>query len=140
MILRTQKRRVTSIERLFYCLKSETSCGQGGVGRKGQRKQPLYFQLSNINFSSSNEQSYFNSVARTWQLLFEFLKKKQNYSTIWETYLSFTIPCTYTYYVTLLAEYSHICMQSFPAEMHRDSFATARMESAVQKNCSAPIT
>lgn len=129
MVLRNQKRRATS--RDFHCLKSESSCGQGGMGRKGQRKQPLYFQLSNINFFSSNEQSYFSSVAGTWQLFSEFLKKKQNCSTIWDTHLSFPFPRTYTHYVTLPVEYSNICTQSFPAEMRKDSFTITRMESAV---------
>ena len=93
-----------------------------------------------IFFFSSNEQSYFSSVAGTWQLFPKFLKEKQNCSTMWETHLSFPFPCTYAHYVTLPFGYSHICMKIFPAEMCRDPFTITRTESAVQRNFSAPIT
>lgn len=104
------------------------------TGRDGQErteKATTVLSAVQYKFFSSNEQSYFSSVAGTWQLFSEFLKKKQNCSTIWDTHLSFPFPRTYTHYVTLPVEYSNICTQSFPAEMRKDSFTITRMESAV---------
>lgn len=112
----------------------------GRDGQKRTEKATTVHSAVQYSFWSCNEKSYFSSVAGTWQPFSEFLKKKQNCSTICETHLSFPFPHTYAHYITLPVEYSNICMLRFPAEMHRHSFTITRIKSAVQQNCSVPIT
>lgn len=137
--MKNQKRRAMLIGRLLlYEVRKQLWTGRD----RQQRTEKATTRLSAVlyNFFSSNEQSYFSSVAGTWQLFPKSLKEKQNCFTIWETQLSFPFPCTYVYYVTLPFGYSHICMKIFPAEMCRDPFTFTRTESAMQRNFSAPIT